>query len=57
MNENNFRHYHGNFFESTILKLHDHNYVQSSLAAITRYFDSGIWKTPYSWPFYMHGSS
>ena len=33
MNENNFRHY-GNFFESTILRLHDHNYVQSSLAAI-----------------------
>ena len=29
--ENDFCHYYGIFFESTILKLLDHSYVQSSL--------------------------
>ena len=42
LDENDFRHYYGNFFESTILKLPDHNYVQSSFATITRHFDNGI---------------
>ena len=56
LDEKDIRHYHGNFYESTIFKLHDHSYVQSSLATITRHFDNGIWKTPYSWRFYMHGS-
>ena len=42
LDEKDFRHYHGNFYESTILRLHDHNYVQSSLATITRHFDNGI---------------
>ena len=46
--ENDFRHYYGDFFESTILKLPDHNYVQSSFATVSRYFDNSIWKTPYS---------
>ena len=43
MDENNFRQYYGIFFESTILKLLDHSYVQSPFATITRYFDNGIW--------------
>ena len=43
MHENNFRQYYGIFFESTILKLLDHSYVQSPFATITRYFDNGIW--------------
>ena len=42
MGENEFRHYYSNFFESIILKLPDHSYVQSSFATITRYFDKGI---------------
>ena len=43
LNENDFRHYNGIFFESTILKLLDHSYFQSSFATITRHFDKGIW--------------
>ena len=43
LDENNFRHYYGIFFGSTILKLLDHSYVQSSFAAITRHLDNGIW--------------
>ena len=42
MDENNFRHYYGIFFESSILKLLDHSYVQSPFATIRRYFDNGI---------------
>ena len=41
--ENDSRSYYGVYFESTILKLIDHSYVQSSLARITRHFDNGIW--------------
>ena len=48
LDENDFRHYYGIFFRSTLLKLPDHSYAQSSFAAITRHFDNGIWKTPYS---------
>ena len=44
LNENDFRHCYGNFFEITILKLPDHSYVQSSFATITRHIDNGIWK-------------
>ena len=42
LDENDFRHYYGNFFESTILKLPDHSYVQSSFATVTKHFDNGI---------------
>ena len=42
LDENNFRHYYGSFFESTILKVLDHSYVQSSFLTITRDFDKGI---------------
>ena len=41
LDENDFRHYYGIFFESTIPKLLDHSYVQGSFA--TRHFDNGIW--------------
>ena len=57
LDENKARHYYGNFFKSTILKLLDHSYVQSSFRTNRRHFDNGIWKTPYSWRFYGHGSS
>ena len=42
LDENDFRHYYGIFFKSTLLKLPDHSYAQSSFAAITRHFDNGI---------------
>ena len=42
LDENDFRHYYGIFFESTILKLLDHSYVQSFFATITKHFDNGI---------------
>ena len=48
VDENDFRLYYGNFFESTILKLLEHSYVRSSFTNIKRYFDNGIWKTSYS---------
>ena len=41
--ENDFRHYYGIFFESTILKLLDYSYVQISFATIKRHFGNGIW--------------
>ena len=44
LDENNFTQYYGIFFESTIPKVLDHSYVQSSFATITRHFDNGIWK-------------
>ena len=43
VNENDFPHYYGIFFESSILKLLDHSYIQSSFATITKHFDNGIW--------------
>ena len=43
LDENDFRQYYGIFFESTILKLLDHSYDQSSFATIIRHFDNGIW--------------
>ena len=46
--ENDFRHNYRNFFENAILKLLDHSYIESTLATITKHFDNGIWKTPYS---------
>ena len=42
VDENDFRLYYGNFFESTILKLLEHSYVRSSFTNIKRYFDNGI---------------
>ena len=42
LNENDLRHYYGIFFESTIPKLFNHSYVQSSFFTITRHFDNGI---------------
>ena len=42
LDENHFRHYYGNFFESTILRVLDHSYVQSSYVTFTRHFDKGI---------------
>ena len=42
LNDKNFRHYYGIFFESTILRLLDHSYVQSSFATIAKHFDNGI---------------
>ena len=41
--ENDFHRYYSIFFESTILKVLDHSYFQSSLARIRRHFDNGIW--------------
>ena len=41
LDESDFCHFYGIFFESTIPKLFDHSYVQSSFAAIARYFDNG----------------
>ena len=38
LDENNVRHYYGNFFENTIPKVLDHSYVQNSFARITRHF-------------------
>ena len=43
LDENDFRHYYGIFFDYTILKLLDRSYVQSSFATITRRFDNGTW--------------
>ena len=43
LDENNFHQHYGIFFDSTILKLLDHSYVQSSFATITKYFDNSIW--------------
>ena len=43
LDENDFRHYYGIFFESTILKLLDHSYVQSCFATIRRHFGTRIW--------------
>ena len=43
LDENNFHHYYGSLFNSTILKLIDHSYVQSSFTTITKHFDNGIW--------------
>ena len=57
LDENDFRHYYGNYFGSTILKLPDHSYIESSFAAIMRHIDNSIWKTPYSLKFYGHALS
>ena len=35
LDQNDFRHYYGNFLESTILKLPDYIYVENSFATIT----------------------
>ena len=35
LDQNDFRHYYGNFPESTILKLPDYIYVENSFATIT----------------------
>ena len=45
------------FFESVILKVLDHSYVQNSFSAIARHLDNGIWNKPYDWRFYGHGST
>ena len=42
LDESDFRPYYGIFFESTITKLLDHSYVQSSFGTITRYLDNDI---------------
>ena len=42
LDESDFRHYYGIFFEGTMVKLLGHSYVQSSFATITRHFDNGI---------------
>ena len=42
LDENDFRLYCGNFFESTNLKLLEHSYVQSSFTTIKRHFDKEI---------------
>ena len=44
------------FFESVLLKVLDQSYVQSSFLTIARKLDKSIWKTPYNWRFYGHGS-
>ena len=38
-------------------KLLDISYVKISYSTITRHINNGIWKTPYSWRFYGHGST
>ena len=50
IDESDLRHYYGHFFESTILKLLDHSYVQSSFATFRRHFDNfnAFEVTPYS---------
>ena len=42
MDENDFRHYHGIFFEYAILTLPDHSYIRSHFTIIMRYFGNGI---------------
>ena len=44
LNESNFHHYYGNFIEAAILKVIDHNYVQSSFLTITKHIDNSILK-------------
>ena len=52
LDENDFRRcYYQFFMERVILK------VQSSFSTTTRHLDNGIWKTPYNWRFYGHGST
>ena len=43
LDEKDIRYHYGIYFESTILKLLDHNYVQSSFAKSWRHFGNGIW--------------
>ena len=43
LDEKDFRHYFDDFFESTIPKVLDPSYVQSSLATTTRHFNNNIW--------------
>ena len=38
-------------------KLLNISLVRSSFSAFTRHIDNGIWKAPYSWIFYGHGST
>ena len=56
LDENNLRHYHGNFFESIVLRLLDHSYLRRSFAIIIRHFDNSIWKIWIS-AFYGNGST
>ena len=56
MDENDFRHGYGNYFKNSILKVTWYQ-LFSKFWTTTRHIDNGIWKTPYSWRFYGHGSS
>ena len=56
LDENNFRHYYGIFFGSTISKLLDQNNVQSSFATITRHLDNDIWTDILQLKICRHGS-
>ena len=55
LDENDFRHYYGIFFESTIPKLLDHSYVQCSFAKIQGTLTTAFEMIHYSWRFYGHG--
>ena len=70
LDQNDFGRYYGNFFfEKVISKILDHSYVQSSFSSTSsssihnyeapwkRILKDGIWKTPYNWRFYGHGST
>ena len=48
-----FCHGHDNYFKSTILKVTWYQ-LFSKFSTITRHIDNGIWKTPYSWKFYLN---
>ena len=47
LDENNFRRYYSIFFESNLLKLLNHSYVESSFTAITRNLGNDIQRSPY----------
>ena len=53
LDENNFRHVHGNYFKSAVLKV---TWLQLCFLKITRHIGNGIWKILYSWRFYGNGS-
>ena len=56
MDENDFGHGYGNYFKNSILKVTWYQLFWKFWTT-TGHIDNGIWKTPYSWRFYGHGST
>ena len=54
LDENEFHHYYGILFESTILKLLDHSYVKVLLQQLGGTLTMEFKTTPYSCSFYGH---